>query len=195
MAFYGKESCPTGIFCAIWGRTIMTTHLTGLRPLRLLSMGVYLKGKLFKKSRTRFLNSKLPSSRRLKPFVQNLRSRLWIVLFFARNYWFSEISHGTRNSTINKFPKCVEHSVEVSQNYVQYQRTYTYYGVFAPCGNCWNAETSKDARNNSWASVCCSLLGNARCCHRRDRCYAMIVTHVSTTEAEFSVWSVRRLYK
>jgi hypothetical protein len=34
-----------------------------------------------------------------------------------------------------------------------------------------------------------------RYCQRRDRCYAMIGIHVLTVEAEFSVWSARRLYK
>jgi hypothetical protein len=47
-------------------------------------------------------------------------------------------------------------------------------------------------------SVCCSLLGNARnnkfAAQRRDRCYAMIGTHVSTTDVEFPVRSARMLY-
>jgi hypothetical protein len=63
--------------------------------------------------------------------------------------------------------------------------------IFAPCGSCWNAETSKHERNNRSTSVYCSLLGNARnnecAAQRRDRCYALTGKHVSTIEAEFCV--------
>jgi hypothetical protein len=58
--------------------------------------------------------------------------------------------------------------------------------VFIAC--CW----TKTSAPMNWLvrnHVTCFL-----CCQLRDCCYALISAHVSTIEAVFSVWLVRRLY-
>jgi hypothetical protein len=75
-----------------------------------------------------------------------------------------------------------------------------YCDVFAPCGSCWNTETSKHARNNRGTSVYCPLLGNKQSNNEFAAVNTVTVAmqwfgkHVSTIEAKFSVRVARRLY-